>query len=87
MISAELWRRRFGRNPATVGSTVTLSGMPTTIVGVLPPGFQFPLAGTEVWLTRPQEWSVISPPGRPISPTLAVFGRLKPQVDMQQAQC
>ncbi len=85
MISAELWRGRFGRNPAIVGQTMTLGGMPTPIVGVLPPGFQFPLAGTEVWLTRPQEWSVISPPGRAISPTLAVFGRLKPEVDMQQA--
>jgi predicted permease len=85
MISAELWRRRFGRNPAIVGHTVTLGGMPTTIVGVLPPGFQFPIAGAEVWLTKPQEWSVIAPPGRRISPTLAVFGRLKPHVDMQQA--
>ncbi len=85
MISAELWRRRFGRNPAIVGQTVTLGGMPTAIVGVLPPGFAFPQAGTDVWLTRPQEWSVIPPAGRPISPTLGVFGRLKPQVGMQQA--
>lgn len=85
MIGAELWRRRFGRNPAIIGHTMTLGGMSTTIVGVLPPGFEFPQAGTEVWLTRPQEWSVIPPEGRPISPTLAVFGRLKPQVDMRQA--
>jgi predicted permease len=85
MISAELWRRRFERNPAIIGQTMTLGGTPTTIVGVLPPGFQFPLAGAEVWLTRPQEWSAIAPPGRAMSPTLAIFGRLKPQVDMQQA--
>jgi len=85
LISAELWRRRFGRNPAIVGHTMTLGGMPATIVGVLPSGFEFPQAGAEVWLTRPQEWSVIPPAGRPISPTIAVFGRLKPQVDMRQA--
>lgn len=85
MISAGLWRRRFGRDTAILGKTATLGGVPTIIIGVLPPGFQFPLTGTEVWLTRPQDWSVISPPGRPISPTLAVFGRLKPHVEMQQA--
>jgi len=85
LISAELWQRRFGQDTAILGETATLGGMPTTIIGVLPPGFQFPLSGTEVWLTRPQDWSVIPPPGRRISPTLAVFGRLKPHVDMQQA--
>jgi predicted permease len=85
MISAELWRRRFGKSPAIIGQTISLAGVATTVVGVLPPGFQFPLAGTEVWLTRPQEWSVISPESRALSPTLAVFGRLKPGVDLPEA--
>ncbi len=85
MISAELWRRRFGRNPAIIGKTATLAGAPTTIVGVLPPAFQFPMSGTNVWLTRPAEWSVLAPKSRPLSPFLSIFGRLKPQVNLQQA--
>lgn len=85
MISAELWRRRFGRDPWIVGNTITLAGVPTTIVGILPPGFQFPIAGSDVWLTRPAEWSVLGPKARPLSPFLSIFGRLKPDVNLQQS--
>ena len=38
-----------------------LAGAPYTIVGALPAGFQFPFSGLDVWVTRPSEWSVISP--------------------------
>ena len=85
MISAELWRRRFGRDPAVVGNMATLAGVPTTIIGVLPAGFQFPTSGVDVWLTRPSEWSVLDPKARPLSPFLSIFGRLKPQVGAAQA--
>jgi putative ABC transport system permease protein len=43
VISDGLWRRRFGADPATVGKVVALDGMPTTIVGILPPGGNFTL--------------------------------------------
>jgi putative ABC transport system permease protein len=85
MISAELWRRRFGADPSIFGKTITLAAQPHTIIGVLPSSFQFPFAGVDVWLTKPSEWSVIAPAGRPLSPILSVFGRLKPQVDLHQA--
>jgi putative ABC transport system permease protein len=42
MLSDALWRRRFDRDPAIVGRTVSLDGRPATIVGVLPPEFWFP---------------------------------------------
>jgi predicted permease len=85
MISAELWRGHFRRDPSIAGRTVRLAGMPRTIIGVLPAGFQFPFSGTDVWVTRPSEWSVIPPQGRPLSPILSVFGRLKPHVAIQRA--
>jgi putative ABC transport system permease protein len=85
MISAELWGRRFGGDHSIVGKTVTLAGLPYRIIGVLPTGFQFPLAGAEVWVTRPSEWSAIPPQGRPLSPILSVFGRLKPGLPLHQA--
>jgi putative ABC transport system permease protein len=85
MISAELWRRRFGGDRSIVGRAVTLAGMAYEIIGVVPAGFQFPLAGSEVWVTRPSEWSAIPPQGRPLSPILSVFGRLKPGLDLRQA--
>ena len=85
MISAELWRGQFRGDPLIAGRTVTLAGMPRTIIGVLPTGFQFPFSGTDVWVTRPSQWSVIAPQGRPLSPVLSVFGRLKPGLRLQQA--
>jgi predicted permease len=85
MISAELWQQRFGEDRSIVGKAVTLAGTSYGIVGVLPPGFQFPIAGSQVWVTRPSEWSAIPPEGRPLSPILSVFGRLKPGLHLQQA--
>jgi putative ABC transport system permease protein len=85
MISAKLWQRRFGARASMIGKTVTLMGMSYTIIGVLPVKFHFPFADTDVWLTRPSEWSILSPQSQRISPILAVFGRLKPNVDILQA--
>jgi putative ABC transport system permease protein len=44
VISHELWQRRFGGDPQILGRTMTLDGAPGyTIVGVMPPGFAFPV--------------------------------------------
>lgn len=85
MIGAELWRSRFGGSLSVLGRTIELAGQPYTVIGVLPPKFQFPSADTEVWLTRPEDSPVIGAPSRPISPFLEVFGRLKPGVDLASA--
>jgi len=39
MISHQYWQRRFGGDGAAVGSTVVVSGQPSTVVGVMPAGF------------------------------------------------
>ena len=85
MISEKLWQQRFGEDPRIAGKTVFLAGAPHTIVGVLPAGFQFPFSGLDVWVTKPSELSAIDAQSRPLSPTLRVFGRLKPNVSIQEA--
>jgi predicted permease len=85
MISAKLWRQRFDGAVSVIGRSVTLAGTAYTIIGVLPPRFHFPSTGTDVWLTRPSEWSVLKPESRRISPILQVFGRLKPGVNISKA--
>jgi len=85
MISAELWQRRFGGSPLVVGKTADLAGTPYTIIGVLPPRFQFPFPQTDVWVTQPSELSVIPAYGRQISPILSVFGRLQDNLTVEQA--
>ena len=50
VLSHGLWVRRFGQTPSVIGQTITLGDNTIEIVGVMPPGFAFPLRGTEAWL-------------------------------------
>jgi putative ABC transport system permease protein len=45
ILSHEFWQSAFGRDPGVLGRTVTVSGLPLTIIGVTPTGFRFPTAG------------------------------------------
>ncbi len=49
ILSDKLWRRRFGGDPQVIGRTLTLKGKSRTVVGIMPPGFQF-LEEAELWL-------------------------------------
>jgi predicted permease len=52
IITHAAWQRRFGERADVLGQTVTLNGIPRTIVGVLPPEFHFAPAGrAEFWTT------------------------------------
>jgi len=44
-----LWQRRFGGDPAILGREIDLDGLPTVVVGIMPPGFDFPNR-TELWV-------------------------------------
>ena len=51
MLSYGTWKTRFGARREVVGKTVSLTGEPYTVVGVLPPDFAFPpRAGAEFWV-------------------------------------
>jgi predicted permease len=85
VISAELWRRRFNADWQIAGKTAILSAAPYTVIGVLPPRFQFPYADVDVWLTKPEEWPPMPAKSRLLSPFLTIFGRLKPGVTLERA--
>jgi hypothetical protein len=42
IISHRLWRERFGGDPSIVGKSIALNGPLFTVVGVMPPGFNYP---------------------------------------------
>ncbi|MDQ3812048.1 MAG: ABC transporter permease, partial [Chloroflexota bacterium] len=42
VVSYGFWRSRLAGNPGVIGRSLTLNGIPRTIVGVLPPGFKAP---------------------------------------------
>ena len=53
VISHAFWQRRFGADPAIVGKTTSINGVKRTIVGVMPPSFNFPHATSDVWSPMP----------------------------------
>ncbi len=80
VLSHGMWQRRFGADPAIVGQAITLNGTPMTILGVMPAGFQIP-RDAEYWTPLAFTAAKASRGGH----FLAVFGRLKPGVTVQQA--
>ena len=45
VLTEAFWRTRLGSDPQVLGTTLSLGGEPTTVVGVLPPGFPFAPGG------------------------------------------
>lgn len=90
VLSYPYWQRQFDGNPAVVGSTVRINGLPYAIVGVAPRDFH----GTEVFF-RPNLWVPMtmqpqiegwsSLDARRTSNTLVV-GRLRDGVTREQAE-
>jgi putative ABC transport system permease protein len=77
------WRRRLGSDPHVIGRQVGLSGQQTTIVGVLPRSFEFPLRGlAELWLPALASDAQLQ---RRFAHSLDVIGRLRPGVSIDQA--
>ena len=94
VISHGLWQRRFGGDTNIIGQFITMNHERHTIIGVMPPGFNFPraaempagyalMAQTDVW--RPysdnaEYWR------NDDSRDFIAMGRLKPDVTLAQAQ-
>jgi putative ABC transport system permease protein len=84
LISYGLWRSRFGGDPGVVAKTISLDGLPATIVGVLPVDFEMPtLLATDILLPEALDEAVQrrSAPGA----VLRTFARLKPGVTVAQS--
>ena len=97
VISAGLWEQRFARDPAVVGSTVTLNGRPCTVLGVMPDTFQFPYTAASLLPgalpeSRTDIWVPISPLRDSSSPTgwrqgrVNVVARLQPGISRPAAE-
>ena len=85
IISHQFWQNRLGGNEAALGQQLTMNGKPFTIIGILPPGFEFPLVAKqpEVLTTIAGEGSNLDERGAQI---MKMIGRLKQGVTLAQAQ-
>jgi putative ABC transport system permease protein len=87
ILGDEIWRRDFNADPNIVGQGVTINGKAATIIGVMPPGFKFPIS-EELWTPLYNEWPptprgelFLGANGR----APAIMGRLKADVSLDQA--
>jgi putative ABC transport system permease protein len=82
LISDRFWRQHFNGDPNAIGKTLILDKTPTTVVGVMPKGFNFFGDDTDLWGPQPiGRLQMLSKQG-----FLVAIARLKPGVSMAQAQ-
>src|SRR5207248_7051369 len=88
LVTENFWQKRLGGDLNVIGRSITLDGVPHTIVGILP-NLPFSWAGpnAEIWTTKP-----FTVPGLSYervmrgSGFLRVVGRLKPGMTIEQAR-
>ena len=85
VIGYGLWQREFGGRPDVVGRTIQLTDKDYTIVGVMPPQFQF----APFWQTEAEMWTPLVLGNRVTDragSSLRLFARLGAGVSLAQAQ-
>ncbi len=80
VISHQLWERQFGLDPTIVGRSFVLNGVPTTLVGIMPP--RFAKRGADLW--QPSRLDRADPQERGLFYSLQA--RLKPGATREQAE-
>ena len=86
VLSDGLWRRRFGADPAVIGTTVMVDGAAHVVLGVMPPRFEFP-----VFNFKGEAWSAIKGTREGLarragSPSMVAIARLKDGTTYRTAQ-
>ncbi|HTJ24219.1 MAG TPA: ABC transporter permease [Gemmatimonadaceae bacterium] len=84
IISYGLWQRQFAAAQDIVGRTISIEGLPCTIVGVMPPTFRYPSDDVEYWqpyAVEPKNLGLMWAVGGK-----KIIGRLAPNATLEQAQ-
>ena len=83
VLSSNLWKRRFGSDPNIIGQSITMSAASYTIIGIMPPSFQFLDRDIDLWTPIAFTAAQAQQHG---SHYISVIGRLKPGVTTEQAR-
>ncbi len=90
VLSENLWRSRFGADPAIAGRPIMLDQRAFTVAGVMPAGFQTPFVSQadQVWIPLAQDplfskWRTRPPATHWMLPVIA---RLRPGLSLDQAR-
>ena len=82
----DIWRRRFGGDPAIVGRTIELSEGARRVIGVMPAGFRVPTYEAAELLAPRDLTPLLRHPNNVNVRTFRVFARLKPGISTDIAQ-
>ena len=85
VLSHTLWMNRLGGKRDILGKAIPVNGVPFTVIGVAPEGFQFPMdvPAVQLWVTFSGEATGGNQRGARM---LDVVGRLKPGISVEQAR-
>jgi putative ABC transport system permease protein len=83
VLSDGLWKRAFGGDPSVVGKNVSINSSTALVVGVMPPGFEFPRQA-EMWAPLAFTPQDLSPENRG-DHTYLVLARVKHELSFAQA--
>lgn len=80
LVNYGLWQSLLGGNRSALGQPLQLNGAPYTLIGVLPKGFDFAGQDIQVWTPL-----IFERQAELHANKMAVLGRLKPSVSLEQA--
>src|ERR1043165_5364111 len=86
VLTYPLWESAFGSDPKIIGQKVTISARPHTVIGVMPPGWKFPVEDDHIDYAMPLQYigqQFLTNRG---SHFLTVVGRMKPGVSTKAAE-
>ncbi len=93
VLADAFWKRRFGGDPNVLGRAITYDDVAYVVVGVMPPGFQFPVQNepVDLWTTvavdaDPMLYEGTIPTSRGYPRYDAAIGRLRPETTLEQAR-
>ncbi len=82
ILSHGLWQRRFGGDPAIIGKDVAINGRPRTVVGVMPPRFEYPSKDVALWVPLRLNFDSLWTRNNHY---LRMIGRLAPDATLERA--
>ena len=82
ILSHTLWRERFGADPAIVGRMLPVDGVAHQVRGVMPPDFEFPSTGVDLWV--PMTLDATNPIAL-WARSAILMGRLRPGATLESA--
>jgi putative ABC transport system permease protein len=83
VMSHGLWQRRYGSDSSIIGRQIVINDRPRTVVGVMPPGAEYPSRDVALWTPMRLNYDTLWTRNNHY---LQLIGRLAPEVSVERAR-